>query len=52
MNARSKKAKKFVFAPAAIEHSLMSHHEQPLFASIRFVPSPEEGRMIAICEKS
>jgi SAM-dependent methyltransferase len=51
MNARSRKAKKFVFSPAAIEHSIMSHHEEPLFASIRFIPSPEAGRMIAICEK-
>jgi SAM-dependent methyltransferase len=51
MNARSAKAQKFVFSPAAIEHSITSHHAEPLFTSVRFIPSPEEGRMIAICEK-
>jgi len=39
----------FVFTPTAIERILMDHDH--LFERIDFLPSPMDGRMIAICRK-
>jgi SAM-dependent methyltransferase len=40
----------FVFTPAAIRRVLLDH--EPLFEEVDILPSPQRGRMIAICRKN